>query len=475
MRIEHSEASLAQAQDLLCRAVAAAGGRALLVGGSVRDSLLGRPVSDLDFGVFGREAARLQQVLEEHFELDLVGQSFGVLKVRRIPIDVALPRRESKRGSGHRGFAVDSDPHMSPKEAASRRDFTVNAIAFDPLGGEVLDPWHGRRDLEQRVLRHVSAKFAEDPLRVLRGMQMAARFRLEPASETVLLCRRIEPEGLAEERIFEEWRKLLLRGEEISRGLRFLRETGWLRHFPELEALVHCPQDPEWHPEGDVWVHTLHVLDAFARDSSGDPWDDLVVGLACLCHDLGKPSTTSFVDGRWRSPGHEEAGEAPTRTFLERMTRQQKLIEQVVPLVREHLKPIALYKAGSRPPAVRRLARRVGRIDRLIRVCRADQAGRPPLPADFPAGDWLVEQAAALDLAASAPRPLVLGRHLIALGLEPGPSFGPILEACFEAQLDGAFRDLDGGLERARLEVAAYQRKRTERRTSSPKTSVSGS
>jgi tRNA nucleotidyltransferase (CCA-adding enzyme) len=210
--------------------------------------------------------------------------------------------------------------------------------------------------------------------------------------------------------------------------------------------LIGCPQDPEWHPEGDVWTHTLHVMDAFARARVDDPWEDLVVGFACLCHDLGKPPTTTRDGGRIRSLGHESAGEPPTRELLGRMTRQSALIEEVVPLVRHHLKPRQLYDAKASDNAVRRLASKVGRIDRLARVARADAAGRPPLPADEEAASWVLERALALELADHGPAPLVLGRHLIERGLEPGPSFGPILDRCFEAQLDGAFTTLEGGL-----------------------------
>ncbi len=455
MKIRISDPALRQAQETIAAKVADAGGRALLVGGTVRDAFLGHPTVDLDIEVFGLAPEELRQVLAEDFKLDLVGQSFGVLKIRHLAIDIAIPRRESKRGLGHKGFEIHSDPDLSLEEAASRRDFTVNAMAWDPLREELLDPFGGLGDLKRRILRHVSDKFSEDPLRVLRGMQFIARFALEPAPETVELCRRIEPEGLASERIFDEWRKLLLQGVEISRGLEFLRACGWVKYFPELERLIDCPQDPQWHPEGDVWTHTGHVMDAFARERLGDSWEDLVVGLACLCHDFGKPATT-FVDddGRIRSPGHEEEGDEPTRGFLARLTNQESLAAEVVPLVREHLKPIHLYKADAGAAAIRRLARRVGRIDRLVRVCRADHAGRPPLPFDgFPAGFWLLAKAAALEVAASKPEPIVMGRHLIELGLEPGPHFKQILDACFEAQLDGEFGDLDAGLEVARRAI----------------------
>lgn len=442
---------LREAVSWLADRVDAAGGRALIVGGSVRDALLEIPALDIDVEVHGLEATVLQELIDERYGFDPVGRDFGILKVKGLDLDVALPRRESKRGLGHRGFEVHSDPRLGVEQAARRRDFTVNAMALDPRTGEILDPWGGREDLSRGVLRHVSDQFSEDPLRVLRAMQMAARFDLDPAPETVRLCRSITPEGLPRERIFEEWKKLILRGRTPSRGLAFLRDCGWLSETPELAALVDCPQDPEWHPEGDVWIHTLHVLDAFARhERSGEDEDDLVVGFACLCHDLGKPATT-FEDetsGRIRSPGHEAEGEGPTRTFLARLTESDKLPRDVVPLVREHLKPIQLWKDGAGPAAIRRLAKRVGRIDRLVRLARADHRGRPPKPWDgFPAGEWLLERARQLRVEAEAPAPLVLGRHLIALGLAPGPAFGPILDAAFEAQLDGAFSTLEEGLE----------------------------
>jgi tRNA nucleotidyltransferase (CCA-adding enzyme) len=447
MRLQLDSAALDDSLRRITHLVHEAGGRALVVGGSVRDALLGLPVKDLDLEVFGLAPSRLEELLDKTFRIDRVGQSFGVLKLKGLAIDVSIPRRESKHGLGHKGFEIQSDPTLSLEDAASRRDFTVNAMAFDPLTEQLLDPWNGLRDLEAGVLRHVSEKFSEDPLRVLRAMQFAARFDFAVAPETVGLCRTITPEGLVRERVFEEWRKLILRGKKPSRGLEFLRACGWLTDYPELLALIDCPQDPEWHPEGDVWIHTLRVLDAYATERIGDDWEDLVVGLAALCHDLGKPATTAMTEDRWRSPGHEEAGVEPTRVFLERMTNQEQLFEEIAPLVREHLRPIMLFKADASASAIRRLARRVGRIDRLIRVCRADHAGRPPLPFDgFPAGAWLLERAAALDVMSSAPTPLILGRHLIELGLRPGPAFKPLLESCFEAQLDGRFGDLAGGL-----------------------------
>jgi len=448
--LDHLDKELAEVLSRVCLAIAAAAGRAWLVGGVVRDGFLGLATGDLDLEVFGLPAADLRATLEKEFELDLVGQSFGIIKLRKWPIDVGLPRREAKIGLGHKGFEVHSDPHMSLPEAAARRDFTLNAVYLDPLTGQVEDPFGGLVDLAHGRLRHTSPAFGEDPLRVLRGMQLAARFDLEVVSETVELCRSIEPEGLTSERIFGEWTKLITLGQVPSRGLAFLRECGWLQYFSELAALPLVPQDPEWHPEGDVWVHTLHCLDAFAAEKAGHPWEDLVVGLAVLCHDLGKPDTTTCEDGVIRSLGHEKQGVAATGEFLGRMTNNRKLLAEVKPLVAEHMRPSTLFKAKASDAAIRRLAARVGRIDRLVRVARADALGRPPLAStQYPAGDWLLEAARRLDIEKQPPEPLVLGRHLVALGQKPGPAFGGILARCYEAQLAGKITTVDAGIQYA--------------------------
>lgn len=434
----------------VCRTIAAAGGRAWLVGGGVRDLSLGRPAGDLDLEVFGLPAGDLHACLAREFELNLVGQSFGILKLRGWPIDVGLPRREAKIGLGHKGFEVHSDPHMSLGDAAARRDFTLNAVYLDPLTGEVEDPFGGLEDLANGQLRHTSPAFGEDPLRVLRGMQLAARFDLEVVPETVAICRNIEPEGLTSERIFGEWTKLITLGRVPSRGLAFLRDSGWLQYYPELAALPRVPQDPKWHPEGDVWVHTLHCMDAFAAEKVGHPWEDLVVGMAVLCHDLGKPETTTNEDGVIRSLGHEQRGVDLTADFLGRMTSHRKLLAEVKPLVAEHMRPTALFQAQASDAAIRRLAARVGRIDRLVRVARADVLGRPPLKTnDFPAGDWLLEGARRLDIENHPPYPLVQGRHLKRLGQRPGPDFGTILQKCYEAQLAGKFATVEAGIKYA--------------------------
>jgi len=433
--------------DSLCRLVRSENGRALLVGGCVRDLLLERESKDFDVEVFGIEPDRLIELLSGTFNLDLVGRDFGVIKLKDLPVDVSIPRRENKRGLGHQGFEIHSDPTMTVTEAAERRDFTINALSLDPLTCELFDPFNGQADLRDRILRPVSERtFADDPLRVLRAAQFLARFELTPSVDLFTSARKADIEGLPKERLFEEFKKLLLKGVRPSLGLNFLHKVGWLRFFPELEAMLGCQQDGSWHPEGDCWVHSLHCVDAFAASRIGNDREDLVVGLAVLCHDLGKPATTEFLDGRWRSRGHEPAGEAPTRSFLARLTNDADLVDEVVVLVVEHLKPFDLFEDRASDSAIRRLAQRVKRVDRLVRVALCDRAGRPPLVSDDSFAPWLLERVEDLGVKDQASRPIVMGRHLIDLGWEPGKHFRRVLDACFEAQLDGTFDDERGGL-----------------------------
>jgi tRNA nucleotidyltransferase (CCA-adding enzyme) len=445
--LDHIPPKQHEAAQQVAETLRDAGGRALLVGGCVRDGLLGIPAKDIDMEVYGLEADAVEAALSSHFRLDTVGRAFGVFILKGLEIDIALPRRESRIGPKHTDFKVEGDPTMSPREAAARRDFTINAISYDPLTCEQLDPYNGAADLEARRLRHVSEAFSEDPLRVLRGMQFVARFGLSAAPETVELCRALSPEHLPMERLWEEWKKLILKGRQIGDGLRFLRDCGWLQYFPELDALDGCAQDPKWHPEGDVWKHTLHCLDAYAAHRTGDEWEDLIVGLAVLCHDMGKPETTYTDDnGRIRSPRHDVLGVPVAKAFLERLTRQKKIFEEVLPLVEQHMRPLALYRDGAGDSAIRRLAARVKRIDRLVRVAHADKNGRPPMQSDdYPEGKWLLEKTTELAIQDNAPKPILLGRHLIDLGVKPGPHFGKILDRAYEAQLDGAFADEASG------------------------------
>ena len=430
----------------------AAGGRAVLVGGCVRDGLLGHESKDTDLEVFGLDLRTLTHLLESFGHVNAVGRSFGVLKVGEL--DVSVPRRDSKTGAGHKGFLVEPDPSMTFAEAARRRDFTMNAIGLDPLTGEILDPYDGRGDLSRKLLRRVDpATFLEDPLRFLRAAQFLARFDLVPEPGLVDAARdqRATLGELPPERVYEEWVKLLTKGVLPSRGLTFLHDTGIdALLFPEVFALAGCPQDPEWHPEGDVFVHTLMALDVAATFRTGDRDDDLTLMFGVLCHDLGKPPTTAFEEGRWRSKAHEVAGIAPTEAFLTRMKAPAHLVRQVAALVADHLAPAHFQKSLPGPKAYRRLARKLGEagttMEMLHRVARSDHFGRTTpdaLAREFPAGDSFLATAREIAVERKPEPDVVLGRHLIALGMKPGPSFGPILARCRDLQYESGSRDVD--------------------------------
>ena len=441
-----------RACEFLAREARAAGGRAYCVGGCVRDALLGVEPKDVDVEIYGLEAEKIERILSKKFRFEIVGKSFGVWILKGLDIDVSMPRTERKTGIGHKAFEIVGDPFLTPKEACARRDFTINAILYDILSGDIIDEFGGMGDLKNKILRHTSERFSEDPLRVLRAMQFAARFNLDVAPETVELCSKIEMENLPEERIFEEWKKLILKGVEISRGLFFLRDCGWVKYFRELADMAGCPQDPRWHPEGDVYVHTAHCMDSFAKKRVGDDREDLIVGLAVLCHDMGKPKCTTIGDdGAIHSYGHDIIGGKVARKFLEHLTREKSIVEEVVPLVERHMAVLDLWRSNAGDGAIRRLAGKVKRIDRLVRLDDADRNGRPPIePEDSPQGLWIMQRAEALAIKDSAPKPILLGRHLIELGLAPSVKFKDILNAAYEAQLDGAFFDVEHAVKYAK-------------------------
>jgi tRNA nucleotidyltransferase (CCA-adding enzyme) len=441
-------------------AARAAGGRALIVGGWVRDQLRGHQSKDIDLEIFGIPQDRLAPLLAPFGRVEAVGQSFPIYKViaegEETLIDVALPRRESKSGRGHKGFEVVGDPAMSIADAARRRDFTVNAIAWDPLIDTYEDPFDGRADLDRSVLRAVDlTTFGDDSLRVLRAVQFAARFEFTLHADTAALCRRIALDDLPAERIWGEVEKLLLAADRPSVGFALALDLGVVnRLLPELKPLVGCAQEPEWHPEGDVWTHTLMVIDK-ARELNVDLDRPKLITLmlGAVCHDLGKPATTAIIDGRIRSLNHEDAGVAPTLSLLDRLNIHTvdgfEARTQIVGLVAHHLKPGMFYKAAQvGDGAFRRLAQKVD-MELLARVARADCLGRTG-DFDCTAMGWFIARARTLGVEHRPPAPLLMGRHLLGLGLSPGPEVGEILKAVYEQQLDGAVRSVDDAIDVAR-------------------------
>jgi tRNA nucleotidyltransferase (CCA-adding enzyme) len=462
-----SRTSLPEGVNRCGDALRKAGGRVFLVGGAVRDARLGRVVKDYDLEVFGLSGDAVFEALARLARVEPAGDAFPVFKVAGLEgvvgeVDVALPRRDSKKGAGHRGIHAEADPFMPPREAARRRDFTINAMMIDLATGALEDPFGGASDLEARTLRLVDeATFSDDPLRALRAAQFAARFEMTVEEGTARRCASMPLQELPAERVFGEIEKALLNARRPSIAFRLIHEWDQLRVVaPELVPLVATPQDPEWHPEGDVWTHTLLCIDEARRliDDLDTP-RALAVMLGTLCHDLGKPGTTTFEDGRIRSRGHEEAGVAPTLSLLDRWNVHTRgsfpLRDQVVALVRDHLKPGALYQARHEVSvgAIRRLARRV-EADLLYRVARADCLGRTP--GNFPpvAMEWFIGEVRNLAVERSAPPPLLLGRDILALGLPPGPRVGRILTEVYEQQLDSKVATHDEALAAARRLIA---------------------
>lgn len=436
------------------------GGRAMLVGGCVRDELMSIEPKDWDLEIYGIEPKKLREILDKFGKVDAVGEAFTVYKIGQ-DLDVALPRRERKTGRGHKGFIVEGDPDMSFEEASKRRDFTINAILKDVLTGEIIDCFGGQKDIENKILRVVSREtFAEDSLRVLRAAQFAARFEFQIDEETKAICRSIDLTDLPKERIWGELEKLLLKSEKPSIGLQYFYDLKIANQlFPEFVALVGVPQEPEWHPEGSVDLHTLMVVDEARKLIDDLPHSKQVtVMLGALCHDFGKPATTQFFDGRWRSHAHDEAGVVPTLSFLDKLgiytLDGYDVRAQIVQIVRYHLTPGMFYKSQPGDGAFRRLARKV-EPDLLYRVAKADSLGRNPdwLPKEkwfkAEAQEWFIERIRALNVETEAPKAILMGRHLIELGLKPSLEFKRILESVYEKQLDGQISTLEQAINEA--------------------------
>ncbi len=424
MKRELDEQSTATIQSV-AEAVQGVGGRALIVGGAVRDRLLDRPIRDVDVEVLGLDLDALEVVLRAFGRPIRVGRSFASIRMPGLDVD----------------FTVPGNPEFDFAEAALRRDLTLNSMALDPLTDQILDPHGGQRDLEQGILRATDPlRFGEDPLRALRAARLVAELTMRPTPDLVTLCAQQDLSRVAGERIFEEFRKLLIGAVFPSEALRFLEEASLLRFFPELEALVGVPQDPHWHPEGDVWVHTLMVVDAAAGLRTGSD-EDLALMFGALCHDLGKPDTTSVRAKKIRAFGHNRKGAAISTGFLGGMRAPNQLIENVAALVEHHLAPAQFVQNGAGPAGYRRLARRLQgaglSIRQLEQLARADHLGRSTEDAragNFPAGGHFLVQAATYGVDRDALPDVVLGRHLIAKGIEPGPRLGKLLDRCRDLQ-----------------------------------------
>ena len=432
------------------------GGRALIVGGWVRDHLFNHDPKDMDIEVFNLSRDQLEHILSEMGPYEEVGKAYGVYILKGLQADIALPRTDTNLGPGHRAFHIEVNPTLTYTEASKRRDFTINSMGYDPLTQEILDPHHGQQDFRDKKLRVTDpTQFADDPLRGLRAAQFIARFNLIPDDILLKLCASLDLSELPGERLFEEFKKLLLKADRPSLGLAFLRDSNQLRFFPELSALIDVPQNPTYHPEGDVWIHTLMVVDEAAKLRQGDTHEDLVLMMAALCHDFGKPSATKVIGDKVTSHNHEEAGVTPTKVFLNHLKAPHDLIQKVCGLVAQHLAPFLLTLQHAKDGAYRRLAHRLAQdgltMEKLAQVARADHLGRTTesaLKGECPDVDAFLERAQRLNLKSQPEQDAVTGKFLISKGYTPGPLFKDILDQCRTIQFDEGIIDPEVLLER---------------------------
>ncbi len=353
-------------------------GKLYEVGGTVRDRLLtGQPEpKDADYLVTGLPFRGLMEILRGFGRVDLVGRVFGVIKFTprgadpaETQFDFALPRKETSTGAGHRDFEVAFDHELPVEQDLYRRDFTINAIAREVVSGVYVDPLNGRADIESRLIRITTPEsFREDPLRMLRAIQFAARFEFAIEPETLAALRREAGliKTVSPERIAEELNKLLVKAAKPSIGFKLMQESGLLQHvLPELEATVGVEQPGPYH-RWPVFEHTLEVIDAAPPR--------LLLRMAALCHDLGKPATKRIKDeGGASFYGHDALGTRITRGLLERLRYPNDFVDDVCLLVDRHM-----FNTEVTDKGLRRLVRRTGTemIFELLELRRADTIGQ---------------------------------------------------------------------------------------------------
>ena len=424
----------------IAQRVAEKGGRSFYVGGLVRDALLGRENKDVDIEIHGISPGELMGILDSLGQRMTIGESFGIFGLKGYSLDIAMPRKEEARGTGHRDFDILVDPFIGTPAAARRRDFTCNALMQDVLTGEIVDHYGGRADLEAGILRHVwGESFGEDPLRVLRGAQFAARFEFCVAEETVELCRKMDLRSLPRERIDGELKKALLKARHPSVFFEVLRKMDQLDDwFPELAALIGVPQNPVFHGEGDVWNHTMMVLDEAARlrQQVQNPYGFM---LAALTHDFGKAVCTEEKNGVIHAYEHETKGLPLAETFLRRLTGESKLIRYVLNLVELHMKPNTVAESQSAEKVTTRMFDRAEDPEALVCIALADDLGRI---ADKPTGanDAFLRQRLAL-FRERMSQPYVMGRDLIGAGMVPGEMFTQLLAYAHKLRLAGVEKE----------------------------------
>ena len=447
------------------------GYQCLVIGGAVRDAILGIEPKDIDIEVYKINYEDLMQFLSWHGKVDLVGKKFGVIVFRpsgsEMKYDFSVPRKENKVGTGHTGFEITFDIDMTIKEAAERRDFTFNALAYDVINSQLYDYYGGVQDLENKIIRHTSDKFSEDYLRILRGMQFQARFGFEIHPDTIAVMKEMLQSNTEEffelsvERVYEEWKKWAEKGVRHDLLFKFMRDTGLIEYYPDLKMLKYTEQDKIYHPEGDVEIHTelcLTHLDKIIKET--DPMvavianEKIIVVMATLLHDIAKPQTTEeqMKNGRMTitSNGHEAMGGVVAKKFLSSIGFSDELSYPICNIIANHLAGVsinAITSPAGQVKAVKKLSRRLfpATITQLLCVMEADTNGRGGSEYKMPTGGQeIADIAMTLNVTEKQYEYVLMGRHLIEAGLKPGEDFKIILNASYTAQENGEFSDVDG-------------------------------
>ena len=420
----------------IAKLAAEKGGRAYYVGGCVRDKLMGNTSTDIDIEIHGLAPASVEEILDTLGTRIEIGKSFGIYALKGHTLDIALPRKERATGAGHRDFDVEVDPYIGTLGAAKRRDFTIGALMEDILTSQIIDHFGGIQDLKSCTIRHVdNTTFSEDPLRVLRAAQFAARFEFNIDRSTMALCKGISLSALSKERVLEETKNALLKASRPSLYFENLRQMEQLDiWFGELGDLIDVPQNPQYHAEGNVWNHTMMVLDEAAkvRHKAREPFAFM---LSALCHDFGKAVSTAVINGRIRSYNHERDGLPIIKSFLNRLTSERKIHRYVLNMAELHMRPNALAAQNSSPRTTNKLMDASICPEDLILLASADDRGRKP-SGQGQHEQFLAERLEQYKTLIACPK--VEGGDLIAAGLKPDKHFAKLLDYAHKLHLSGA-------------------------------------
>ena len=435
----------------IAKKVKEVGGIAYFVGGYVRDSILDIPNKDIDIEIHGIKPEILKNILSELGDIQTIGNAFGIYNLKGYDLDIALPRKERCIGTGHKDFEVYVDPYIGTHAAARRRDFTINALMKNILTGEIIDEFNGLNDLKNHIIRHVdSSTFREDSLRVLRACQFAARFNFKIASETINLCKTMDLSTMPKERIAGELSKALLKAKKPSVFFNSLYECEQTKWFKEVYALKGIKQDSEYHPEGDVYMHTMSVLDqagGLFPTGIDNPDRYLPFMLSALCHDFGKVNTTEINSkGKLCALNHEITGIPIANDFLGRIYNNKGFIKYVDNMIKYHMKAHSCFNNRSKAKTTNLMFDKLLYPKDFILLVYADSTGHDLDNLDNRQFNMFLEKAMTesgfltdryLDYGKRISESHITAEDLINIGLKPSPLFKIILDKAWDMHLKG--------------------------------------